>query len=90
MARLPTETALREWRFGQTQAERLVAALMHIEGYDGVDPQSPLGGPDNKKDLLARKNEALWIGAAYFPTTTPSQICLVCSKRTVNQPNPSS
>lgn len=46
MARLPTETALREWRFGQTQAERLLAALMHIEGYEGVDPQNPLGGPD--------------------------------------------
>lgn len=72
MSGAATEGALREWRYGQTQAERMVAGLLHLEGYEGVDPQHPLGGPDGLKDVLCRKDGALWIGAAYFPTTLTS------------------
>lgn len=64
-----TEAALRDWRYGQTQAERLVAAILHIEGYKDVDPQHPLGGPDGLKDVLCRREGSLWVAAAYFPTT---------------------
>ncbi len=66
---MTTESAVREWRFGQTQAERLVAALLHVEGFEAVDPQHPLGGPDGLKDVLCRKNGQTWIAAAYFPPT---------------------
>ena len=69
---MTTETALKDWRFGQTQAERLVSALLHIEEYESVDPQHPLGGPDGTKDLLCRRDGKLWVAAAYFPTTEPS------------------
>lgn len=66
---MTTESALRDWRYGQTQAERLVAALLHLEGYDEVDPQHPLGGPDGLKDVLCRKDGVSWVAAAYFPPT---------------------
>lgn len=66
---MTTESALREWRYGQTQAERLVASLLHLEGYEGVDPQHPLGGPDGLKDVLCRKDGLSWVAAAYFPAT---------------------
>ena len=64
-----TEAALRDWRFGQTQAKRLAAAVLHIDGYENVDPQHPLGGPDGLKDVLCRRENSLWVAAAYFPTT---------------------
>ena len=47
-----TEGVLHDWRYGQTQAEQLCAALMHLEGFESVDPQHPLGGPDEAKDIL--------------------------------------
>ena len=70
---MTTESAVRDWRFGQTQAERLVAALLHLEGFEGVDPQHPLGGPDGLKDVLCRKDGLSWVAAAYFPTTPSTQ-----------------
>lgn len=50
----------------------MVAALLHLEGFEDVDPQHPLGGPDGLKDVLCRKAGGLWIVAAYFPTTSTS------------------
>lgn len=44
MAGSATKGMLRDWRLGHTQAERLVAGLLHLEGYRDVDPQHPLGG----------------------------------------------
>lgn len=69
---MTTELALRDWRYGQTQAERLVAALLHLEGYEEVDPQHPLGGPDGLKDVRCRKDGLSWVAAAYFPPTHPT------------------
>ncbi|UVL00521.1 Fic family protein [Pseudomonas sp. B21-048] len=66
---MTTESALREWRYGQTQAERMVAALLHLEGFEAVDPQHPLGGPDGLKDVLCCKDGLSWVAAAYFPST---------------------
>jgi len=66
---MKTEFVLREWRFGQPQAERLVASLLHLEGFENVDPQHPLGGPDGLKDVKCRKDGLCWIAAAYFPPT---------------------
>lgn len=69
MSKLPTEIILRDWRRGQTEAERLCAALMHAEGFAWIDPQCPLGGPDGRKDVLAFRNGKKYVGAAYFPPT---------------------
>lgn len=66
---MTTESALLDWRYGQTQAERLVAALLHLEGFEAVDPQHPLGGPDGLKDVLCCKDGLSWVAAAYFPPT---------------------
>jgi fido (protein-threonine AMPylation protein) len=56
----------------QVQAERMVAALLHVESYEDVDPQHPLGGRDGLKDVLCRKDGLTWVAAAYFPTTAPT------------------
>jgi fido (protein-threonine AMPylation protein) len=53
-------------------AERLVAGLLHVEGYKKIDPQHPLGGPDGKKDVLFQCEEKKWIAASYFPPTQVS------------------
>ena len=66
--RATTESRLREWRYGQAQAERLAAAILHLEGFTDIDPQAPLGGPDDRKDILCTKSDKKYIGAAYFPT----------------------
>lgn len=63
---------LREWRFGQTQAERLCAGVLSIEGFAAVDPQHPLGGRDGLKDVLCRRGLTQFVAAAYFPTTKPT------------------
>jgi fido (protein-threonine AMPylation protein) len=42
---------------------------MHLEGFESVDPQHPLGGPDETKDILATKAGKKWVGAVYFPPT---------------------
>jgi hypothetical protein len=72
MSSSDTENRLRDWRYGQVQAERLAAALLHIEGFRDVDPQHPLGGPDGLKDVLCKKDDLLWVAAAHFPPTRQS------------------
>ncbi len=72
MTSMTTEAALRDWRYGQTQAERLCAGLLSIEGFTAVDPQHPLGGPDGIKDVLCRRGITSYVAAAYLPTTPPN------------------
>lgn len=64
-----TDTALWDWRYGQTQAERLAADLLQVEGFCDIDPQCPLGGPDGRKDILCSRNGNPWLAAVYFPPT---------------------
>ncbi len=66
------EETIRNWRFGSVQAERLCAALLHLELYEDIDPQHPLGGPDGLKDVLCKRDGKLWVAAAFFPTTAPT------------------
>lgn len=63
-----TELRLSFWRDGSTKAERLAAAVLRLSGYEEIDPQSPLGGPDGKKDIVCVKGGLSWVGAVYFPT----------------------
>jgi Fic/DOC family protein len=62
-----TELRLSFWRDGSTKAERLAATALRLAGYEEIDPQSPLGGPDGKKDILCQKGGLTWTGAVYFP-----------------------
>ena len=70
--RATTESQLTEWRLGQVGAERLAAAILHLYGYENIDPQAPLGGPDDRKDILCNKGNSSYVAAAYFPTTEKS------------------
>ncbi len=65
--RVSTEQVLASWRYGSVQAERLAAAVLIVEGYAAVDPQCPLGGPDDLKDFLCMKENRKFVGASYFP-----------------------
>lgn len=60
------------WRSGPTQAERLAAALLRLEGYAGVEPQAPLGGPDGRADILCSRGGYAYVAAVYFPPTEQS------------------
>lgn len=62
-----TETELINWSHGQTGAERLAASILRLEGFEGIDPQAPYGGPDGGKDILCTKDGQSFVGAAYFP-----------------------
>ena len=64
-----TELKLKIWRGDQIRAERLSAAILHIEGFSSIDPQCPLGGPDGLKDVLCEKSTWKYVAAAYFPTS---------------------
>jgi hypothetical protein len=58
---------LLEWDRGQADAERLAAHVLRFEGFTGIDPAHPLGGPDGLKDVVCQRAGKRWIGAAYFP-----------------------
>src|SRR4051794_3425016 len=58
---------LLEWTAGQTPSERLAAQVLRGEGYQGIDPSHPLGGPDGGRDAVASKAGKRWIMAVYFP-----------------------
>ena len=60
------------WRSGSTQAERLAAALLRLEGYADVEPQAPLGGPDGRADILCSRGGYTYVAAVYFPPTSPT------------------
>lgn len=64
-----TEIHLLTWRGGPTLAERMVAALLRVEGYQNVEPQAPLGGPDGRADVLCDRGGYSYVAAAYFPPT---------------------
>lgn len=58
---------LREWDKAQSESERLAARLLSIEGYDGIDPSHPLGGRDEGRDIVCKKDGQQCIVAVYFP-----------------------
>ncbi len=58
---------LLEWDKSSSDAERLSGLVIIIRGYQNVDPQHPLGGPDGLKDIVCCRNQNKYIAAAYFP-----------------------
>ena len=62
-----TELKLLFWRNGQPSSERLASTILSLSGYEDIDPQLPLGGPDGMKDILCIKGDRKWVGAIYFP-----------------------
>jgi hypothetical protein len=58
---------LREWTAGSTAAERLAAQILLADGYTGVDPSHPLGGPDGGKDMLCERDGLRWAAGVWFP-----------------------
>ena len=57
---------LRDWTNGQGPSERLACQILLEEGFEGLDPSHPLGGPDGGKDAVCYKGEKKWIMACYF------------------------
>jgi hypothetical protein len=53
-------------------SERLSAGILHLERYESVDPQHPLGGKDGGKDIIFMKDGERWIAACFFPPTEPT------------------
>lgn len=57
------------WSDGQLAAERMCARFLVLEGYWGIDPQCPRGGPDGGKDVLFQHLRGVGVAGCYFPTT---------------------
>ena len=66
---MTTELALENWRGGPVSAERLSAHILMLENFQNVRPQSPLGGPDGRKDILCNKGGKSFVAAVYFPNS---------------------
>jgi len=62
-----TEYKLLNWRGASLNAERMCADILIMLDFESVDPQSPLGGPDGKKDILCKKSDWEYLAAVYFP-----------------------
>jgi len=62
-----TYQILIHWDKGQAFAERMSAKIIGIEGYQNIDPQCPVGGPDGTKDMICYKDGKKFIVACYFP-----------------------
>lgn len=60
---------LREWTAGQAQAEGLAAQVVagRGEGFSGIDPSHPHGGPDQGSDGQMLRDGVKFIMAVYFP-----------------------
>ncbi|MGH2880915.1 MAG: NACHT domain-containing protein [Solirubrobacteraceae bacterium] len=58
---------LREWTYGQALSERLASQVLQAEGFSGIDPSHPLGGPDEGRDGVAVRDGQEWLFAVYFP-----------------------
>lgn len=69
MPNAATEIHLSTWRSGSTQAERLAAGILRLEGYADVEPQAPIGGPDGRADILCSRGGYRYVAAVYFPPT---------------------
>lgn len=65
--RTTTDGALRDWEGGDTRAERLAAAILKLDGYEDIDPQHPMGGPDGGRDIVCFKGGRKYVAAVYFP-----------------------
>jgi fido (protein-threonine AMPylation protein) len=66
---MTTETKLREWRNGPIMSERLCAAILVLQSFNDIDPQAPLGGADDRKDILCSRSEISYVVGVYFPPT---------------------
>lgn len=62
-----TTQLLTLWEEQSTASERLCADILRLEGFENVDPQSPLGGPDGGKDILCEKGGLRFVAACHFP-----------------------
>lgn len=66
-SQISTTIALTQWEGGATAAERMCADVLRLEGFQVVDPQSPLGGPDGGKDILCERDGLTFVAASHFP-----------------------
>ncbi|MFZ4678925.1 MAG: Fic family protein [Flavobacterium sp.] len=61
-----TEYKLLNWRGDSLNAERMCADILIMQDFESVDPQSPLGGPDETKDILCKNSGRTYLAAVYF------------------------
>ena len=55
------------WDKGRAFSERMAAKILAIEGFEDIDPQSPVGGSDGKKDIICHKYGKKYVAGCYFP-----------------------
>jgi hypothetical protein len=48
----------------------MMADVLGLEGYEGIEPIHPYGGPDGKRDIRCRLGSLKFVCACYFPTNS--------------------
>lgn len=62
-----TWARLKEWTKGQKASERLSGHILRADGFKSINPSHPLGGRDNLKDIISKKDDKNWVCGCYFP-----------------------
>ncbi|HPQ44476.1 MAG TPA: hypothetical protein PKZ42_09640 [Syntrophales bacterium] len=62
-----TWARLKEWTGGQKASERLSGHIIRADGFESIDPSHPLGGRDDLKDIISKKNNKNWVCGCFFP-----------------------
>lgn len=62
-----TWARLKEWTGGQKASERLSGHILRADGFESIDPSHPLGGKDDLKDIISKKDDKNWVCGCYFP-----------------------
>jgi len=62
-----TWARLKEWTGGQKASERLSGHILRSDGFKSIDPSHPLGGRDDLKDIISKKDDKNWVCGCYFP-----------------------
>lgn len=62
-----TWARLKEWTGGQKASERLSGHILRADGFKSIDPSHPLGGKDDLKDIISKKDDKNWVCGCYFP-----------------------
>ncbi|MCK9554956.1 hypothetical protein M0R36_03960 [bacterium] len=62
-----TWARLKEWTRGQKASERLSGHILRADGFRSIDPSHPLGGRDDLKDIISKKDDKSWVCGCYFP-----------------------
>ena len=62
-----TWVRIKQWTGAQKASERLSGHILRADRFESIDPSHPLGGRDDLKDIICKKDDKKWVCGCYFP-----------------------